>query len=184
MNQAKHYRYILSGFAKLLLIFLLVLALFYFGQNIPFEKQWPLYDSLRSTASIVFGVMGAWIAIIYPEALTELLGRTLKSETTDKSREVRKLISPLIYSTAILVAVLLIGILAPIFKLIPLLVDHTRLIRGISYSFLGVLTVLQIWSVLLTLLPADLVKININRVQNKQENRQRFLSRTQDHSND
>jgi Na+/H+-dicarboxylate symporter len=163
---------------------LLALVLFYFGQNIPFEKQWPLYDALRNTASIVFGVMGAWIALIYPEALSELLGRTLKSETTNKAKEIHKLLLPLIYSTLILIAVLLIGILAPIVQQVSLFIVYSRMIRGISYAFLGMLTVLQLWAVLLTLLPAHVVKQNIDSLQRKQETRQRLLSRTQNHSDE
>jgi hypothetical protein len=159
-------------------------GLFYFGQNISFEKQWPLYDALRNTASIVFGVMGAWIALIYPEALSELIGGSLKSKTADKAREVNKLISPLIYSTVVLIAVLLIGILAPIIQQIPVLVSHYRLIRGVSYTFLGMLTILQLWAVLLTLLPAHVVKQNIETLQSKHENRQRLLSRTREHTDD
>ncbi|NJR56139.1 MAG: hypothetical protein HC768_17165 [Acaryochloris sp. CRU_2_0] len=126
--------------------------------------------------------MGAWIALIYPEALSELLGRTLKSETTDKAKEVHKLLSPLIYSTAILIAVLLIGILAPIIQQISIFIAHYRLIRGISYVVLGMLTGLQLWAVLLTLLPAGVAKQNIERLQSKHENRRRLLSRTQDHT--
>lgn len=42
---------------------------YYFGKNVPFHEQWPLYEALRTTASIIFAVVGAWLAIIYPERL-------------------------------------------------------------------------------------------------------------------
>lgn len=47
---------------------LLVLALIY-GRNIRFSEQWPLFEALRNTAAIIFAVIGAWAAIIYPERL-------------------------------------------------------------------------------------------------------------------
>lgn len=52
-------------------IFLMVVLIFsaYFGKNVPFSSQWPLYEALRTTASIIFAVVGAWFAIIYPERL-------------------------------------------------------------------------------------------------------------------
>lgn len=177
---------ILSGrFTKILLMFPLVLIFFFFGRNIPFEKQWPLYDALRNTAAIVFGVMGAWIALIYPEALSQILGQSHNSRITedeDKIKEIKKLLSPLIYSTSILIFVLLIGIFAPIFKQISLFMNHRDLMRGISYVSLGVLTLCQLWAVILTLIPADLVKQNLDYIHEKQKVRKRLLSGTQSQS--
>lgn len=37
--------------------------------KVPFSHQWPLYEALRTTAAIIFAVIGAWMAIIYPERL-------------------------------------------------------------------------------------------------------------------
>ncbi|WP_408913341.1 hypothetical protein ACJUA3_03255 [Citrobacter freundii] len=39
------------------------------GRNVAFALQWPLFEALRTTASIIFAVVGAWFAIIYPERL-------------------------------------------------------------------------------------------------------------------
>jgi hypothetical protein len=172
-------------FSKALLMFPLILIFFYFGKSVSFEKQWPLYDALRNTASIVFGVMGAWIALIYPDALSQILGTSQGSySTVDENRikEIKKLFSPLIYSTFILMFVLLIGIFVPIFKQIPLLVNNRDLMRGISYVFLGILTIFQLWAVLLTLIPADFVKQNLDYLHEKQKTRRRLLSGTQTQS--
>jgi hypothetical protein len=149
---------------------------FYYGQNVPFEKQWPLYDGLRNTSAIIFGVMGAWIALIYPQALLSLSTRNHNSEN------VKKLLSPLIYSAVILAFVLVVGITAPILSQIPLFINNYRVVRGLSYSLLGYLTIFQLWTVILTLLPADLVKQNIDQIQNSAAARQRILSRTQSES--
>lgn len=43
-----------------------VLAGAWFGRKVPFAEQWPMYEGLRTTAAIIFGVIGAWLAIIYP----------------------------------------------------------------------------------------------------------------------
>lgn len=57
--------------AALLVIALvfIILAAGYFGRHITFALQWPLFEALRTTASIIFAVVGAWFAIIYPERL-------------------------------------------------------------------------------------------------------------------
>jgi type II secretory pathway component PulF len=130
--------------------------------------------------------MGAWIALIYPDALSQILGESHNSyETEDenKVKEVKKLFSPLIYSTFILMFVLLIGIFAPVFKQIPLLMNNRDLMRGISYVFLGILTLCQLWTVLLTLIPADFVKQNLDYLHEKQKVRRRLLSGTRTKSN-
>jgi uncharacterized membrane protein (DUF485 family) len=168
-------------FTQVLLTLPLVLIFFYFGKNVSFAKQWPLYDALRNTASIVFGVMGAWIALIYPDALSEILGKSHDSrdmENGNKIKEVKKLFSPLIYSTFILIFVLLIGIFAPIFKQIPLFINNRDLMRGISYVCLGILTPCQLWAVFLTLVPADFANQNLDYLHERQEVRKRLLSGT------
>jgi uncharacterized membrane protein len=168
-------------FTKTLLTFPFVLIFFYFGKNVSFEKQWPLYDALRNTASIVFGVMGAWIALIYPDALSEILEKSHDSnDTEDESeiKEVKKLLLPLIYSTFILMFVLLIGVFVPVLKQIPLLMNNRELMRGISYVLLGILTLCQLWAVFLTLIPADFVKQNLDYLHERQKVRRRLLSGT------
>lgn len=45
------------------------------GENVSFAQQWPLFEALRNTASIIFAAVGAWLAIIYPERLKMSFGR-------------------------------------------------------------------------------------------------------------
>ena len=50
----------------------LSVASFHKGKKVDFETQLLLYDALRNTSGIVFAVMGAWIAIIYPEVVKDI----------------------------------------------------------------------------------------------------------------
>ena len=86
-----------------------------FGGDIKFEQQWVLYEALRTTASIVFAVAGAWIAIIYPERLKAPF-KGEKTQIDSSLKHYRSLFSPIVNSIFILCAVLIVGILAPIFK--------------------------------------------------------------------
>ena len=47
----------LSVLAWLLSTAMVVVALWY-GRKIPFVEQWPLYEALRTTAAIIFAVVG------------------------------------------------------------------------------------------------------------------------------
>ena len=115
---------------------------YYYGRNIPFIQQWPLFEALRNTAAIIFAVVGAWLAIIYPERLRLSFGQSQSGEKSNKNINV--LLLPAIFSTVILVLLLLIGILAPILKQIPSFLEHTAVFRGISFLILCILTLWQI----------------------------------------
>jgi hypothetical protein len=172
-----------DGFVKRFLYLFLASALtvvfFHYGQEVAFSTQWPLYDSLRNTSAIIFGVMGAWIALIYPEALSSLL-KTNQKNSADRKRlnEVHKILHALVLSSCILSMVLMVGFLAPIAKQIPWLITNTKWVRGASYSLLGLLTICQLWTVVLTLLPADRVKRNIDGASKKKQIRNAIASQT------
>ncbi|MCI5122880.1 MAG: hypothetical protein D3908_17170 [Candidatus Electrothrix sp. AUS4] len=58
----------------LLSIFIAILC-YSVGSDIKISEQLPLYESLRNTSAIIFGVMGAWIAILYPNSLLKIYGK-------------------------------------------------------------------------------------------------------------
>lgn len=134
----------------------------WFGRAVPFQEQWPMYEALRTTASIIFAVIGAWMAIIYPERLRLSFrsGEPGKGDTTGMGR----LFTPVVNSTAILCVILMIGAVSPLLKRLPLPLDiwhlHMDLMffRGVSYAVLVSLTLWQLWTVVLTLVPASKIK--------------------------
>lgn len=172
---------IFRRFFSLLLLVAFSAIAFIYGRNIPFKEQWPLYDSLRNTASIVFAVMGAWIALLYPEALSTLFKVGKIQGDFVRVRQINKLLLPLIYSTFVLSSILVVGIAAPILKQIPILsTKYVLWIRGLSYLFLSVLTVFQLWSVILTLVPADFVKRNLENVSETHSRKHNLMSQAKE----
>ena len=163
-------------FLKLLKLFLLVFVLsvcFFYGKEVSFSQQWVLYEALRNTSAVIFGVMGAWLAIVYPGTLSDIL----KSEK-NADELFNRLIKPIIYSTAILIAVLFVGIITPILKQIPFFISHYKFLRALSYSSLGGLTCLQSWTLIIALVPADAIKKDLHN-RNKTNVKNQILSRTQ-----
>lgn len=126
-----------------------------------------MYEALRTTASIIFAVIGAWMAIIYPERLK----LSLRSNEPGKGdiTGMGKLFTPVVNSTAILCVILLVGAASPLLKRLPLPFDIWRLhvdvtlFRGLSYALLVSLTLWQLWTVVLTLLPASKIKSFVDR---------------------
>lgn len=132
-------------------------AAFWFGRKVPFAEQWPLFEALRTTASIIFAVVGAWLAIIYPERL-KLSFRSDATKSSPQSGGMGQLLSPAVHSTAILSIVLIVGVTAPLLKRLEVLQPYLTELRGASYSLAVFLTLWQLWTVILTLIPADKIK--------------------------
>lgn len=133
----------------------MLIAAWVFGQAIPFSQQWPLYEALRNTAAIIFAVVGAWLAIIYPDRL-RLSFRCGPGEAEPASN-LSLLLTPAIMSTCILVILLLIGVIAPMLRQVEFLHSHLPMMRGISFFVLVMLTLWQVVIVVIAILPADIL---------------------------
>ncbi|MDG9882286.1 hypothetical protein N7650_05500 [Pseudomonas sp. GD04058] len=140
----------------LVLSLAIVMLAFWQGSGVPFKDQWPLFEALRATASIIFAVVGAWLAIIYPDRL-KLSFRKATTPKPSNGGGMSRLLTPIVHSTAILCSVLLIGIIAPLLKRFDFLVSHVEIMRSLSYGSLAILTLWQLWTVVLSLVPADIV---------------------------
>lgn len=123
----------------------------YLGADIRFEEQWVLYEALRTTASIIFAVVGVWLAIVYPDRLKSPFGKS--SSDPVYQRGFRQLFSPVISSVFILSIVLFVGLLASILKQVDFVKPYVQLCRRVSIGLLSGLTMWQIYTVLSVLVP-------------------------------
>ncbi len=159
------------SFMRLLIILIAVVVVGgggWLGQKVPFAVQWPMFEALRTTAAIIFAVIGAWMAIIYPERL-KLSFKDPSATTPGKADAAGELFTPVINSTSILVIVLGIGVVAPLVKTIGL-PGPVAIWRGVSYAILIALTLWQIWTVMLTVDPADRIKSFMSKELRHQRN--------------
>lgn len=143
------------------LVLILVPAAAWFGRVVPFAEQWPMFEALRTTAAIIFAVIGAWMAIIYPERL-KLSLRDPTQADKGSTTGLGKLFTPVANSTAILCIILVLGATAPVLRRYSLPCD-VSVLRGGSYALLVILTLWQIWTVVLSLVPASIVKSYVDR---------------------
>lgn len=135
----------------------------WFGRHVPVAEQWPMFEALRTTAAIIFAVIGAWMAIIYPEKLKLSFRQPKVAVQIDAATSTGwgQLFTPVVHSTLILSVVLLLGITVPALKHAGLNVP-VACWRGTSYGLLVALTLWQLWTVLLTLVPADKIKASFD----------------------
>lgn len=152
------------------LLFLIVISVaFYFGNKVPFSEQMPIYDGLRNTSAIIFAVMGAWLALIYPSKLEKAFGKSSAEYEPEELEQINRLFKPMIYSTVVLMVVITMAFIVPLAKQVPVLVENKCLFRALSFSMIGGLTFLQFWSLILTLIPGDSIKDDIEGRNRRKE---------------
>lgn len=145
------------------------------GYKINFHDQWLLYDALRNTSAIIFAVIGAWITIIYPEALRQIFKRNIKYEG-EGADSVRLLVSNIRISTFILAGILVLGIVSQIVRHLDYFQQYALILRSISFGILGAFTFLQIWTLLLTIGQAEIANTAINHLEVERHERNSLTS--------
>ncbi len=131
---------------------------FYFGQDIHLKEQLQIYEGLRNTSAIIFGVMGAWLAILHPDVLKNIFIKE-KGNISSKDREtIKLLLAPIVISTFVLLIVLVVPLLVAIGKTISYFTQHAKIFRGVSFALLIFLTVIQIYTLILSLVPSDMLQ--------------------------
>jgi hypothetical protein len=138
------------------------------GRVIPFSEQWPFFEALRTTASIVFAIMGAWVALMYPKALESIL-KTRTAFTSVEEERVHALMLPVKLSTAVLVAVMVAGPFAAWAKRLPSLIPFIDWSRGVSFGLLVFLTLAELVAVVLTLWPIHAAGSDIDSIKRQRK---------------
>lgn len=148
----------------LISIVFMALALI-FGKHIPLKDQWVLFEALRNTSAIIFAVIGAWFAIVYPERLK--FKKSQKTNGDNRETNFDRFFHPLISSSIVLVIILILSILLPTLKTIPYLIDHKEVGRSLIYFTLTTLTIWQILSILAIIQLSDLIKSVADEIDSK-----------------
>jgi len=162
----------------LVVVFILSAVAGWFGRGLPFSQQWSYFDSLRTTASIVFGVMGAWITILYPKALESVLSIGRGSSDSGHDERIQALLLPVKLSTFVIAVVLLIGPCALMLKQLAWSPEWIEVLRGGAFGLLIFLTLLELAAVVLTLWPVDVAIGEIDAAKHKKEERKSMFKLT------
>jgi hypothetical protein len=152
-----------------ILVVVIVILAVVFGGKVTFAEQLPIYDGLRNTSAIIFAVMGAWIALLYPGKLSKAFGGKPYKEKADDIEQINRLFRPMIYSTCILIVVTGMSFMVPLAKQISFLHAYTEIFRAMSFGAIAVLTFVQFWSIILTLVPGDAIKDELDEIKLKEE---------------
>ncbi|MFD1383036.1 hypothetical protein ACFQ45_06645 [Rhodanobacter aciditrophus] len=146
--------------------------LFIAGKNISYEAQSKYFDNVRTIASIIFGVTGAWLAITYPKALSSASAARQASadertEALNRATEDSKILIGFVRTMIISIVVIAISLSVPFVKEILALyqwaIDIKEYFRGILYTLLGITSIVQLALLGLTLRNTYLALTELNR---------------------
>jgi hypothetical protein len=140
------------------------------GVDIPFGKQIELLRELREVSTIIFGIVGAWAAIVYPAELKQKLRPTeVTTLDPDQLANFRSLMRCLIFSALIVVAVLLVQYLGVALRQTQLVQQSSGSLRRLSFATTCLLGVAQLWVIMLMLIPIDSADADVRLAQETQE---------------
>ena len=144
----------------MLRLILKILALFavaiflgvYFHETIAsfkYEQFKDVMTTLMSLSSIIFAIIGAWVAIIYPKTITRVFvgnsaSPTAIEEAEEDARYLSSLVLVIVVSAFILISILMVQLAIPIYMSIPELFKFAGTVKVIGVIFIGILTLLQL----------------------------------------
>lgn len=160
--------FILTSLIALVILYFLFIA----GKNISYEAQSKYFDNVRTIASIIFGVTGAWLAITYPKALSSASAARQASaderaEALNRATEDSKVLIGFVRTMIISIVVIAISLSIPFVKEVLALyqwaIDIKEYFRGALYSLLGITSIVQLGLLGLTLKNTYLALTELNR---------------------
>ena len=138
------------------------------GWFIPIERQLPLYEGLRDGSAIIFGVVGAWIALVYPSALANLRARR-PSLDDPETVIASKLFNALLCSAGVLATALVLPVGREVLRVFPELWTMHGYLRAGSFILIVALTCLLLWALLLALLPGEAARRDLSHLERRRE---------------
>lgn len=143
-------------FLRLILVVAIAWIGFRFGTHIGLGTQWPLYEALRTTTSIVFGIMAALLSLVYPDVVKNALRGGQATQQLDGG--LTKLIAPCGHSALLLILLVaaapFVGWLSAAPKDVISAAEMVT-VQKAAFSLFCVLSYWQVTILLMAILPFD-----------------------------
>ncbi|WP_370306179.1 hypothetical protein [Sinimarinibacterium flocculans] len=140
----------------------LVLA-YFFGREVPLKDQLSLYGLLITVASIILGLSGAWLAIVFPGMLGRLYGSS-KAERSADLQQSRRLFRPMLAAVVVIAVSVAVHMVVTVASSMLSDVDVSNweaVARGLSFGILAFLGELLIIAMFYAVAPAVSYELNL-----------------------
>lgn len=168
-------------------IFFLIIpiaAILIYGKDVPFSDQKDILDSLKDTASIIFAILGAWIAVIYPKNLQEKIFKNPSDEEKEEEVVFEKLIYSLILITIVLILMIISLPFINLLKNIDYFGQYKEYLRSALLVYIYLLALIQSYALLVTLMPNIKILIDIVSIRHNRDFHQKHQPVKYDDKND
>ncbi|MGN2614770.1 hypothetical protein [Aliivibrio fischeri] len=123
------------------------------GMEIPYTKQGMLLAEIRNVSSVIFGVTGAWLALVYPKALAsaekakniKAANDTFYNEAQYNNDVLLGFIRTIIASIVIIAISVIIPFIKEILMQFDFFIIVRSYLRGVLFYFLVLLGIAQLY---------------------------------------
>ncbi|HGS5294499.1 TPA: hypothetical protein ACMDR2_003535 [Vibrio cholerae] len=128
------------------------------GMDISYSKQSSLLSEIRNVSAIVFGVTGAWLALVYPKALasTELALKVSNDAIYEQAQHDNNVLLGFIKTIIISILVIAVSIVIPFIKEIAVqfsfFIECRNYLRGLLFFAIMLLALIQLYLLFSTFL--------------------------------
>jgi uncharacterized membrane protein len=136
------------------IFFISWIPVFILGSKINLTEQYKIIENLKTIFSILFALFGIWIAICNP--------LTSESEKLDQIK-FDKILESLFLCITSLILISLIFFTTPILKQFHYVITHKGFFLGSLFVILYILTLLQAYTLIISLTPNNLIKDYLDR---------------------
>lgn len=139
------------------------------GMDISYAKQAALLSEIRSVSAIVFGVTGAWLALVYPKALAsaELAVQSANDAVYEQAQHDNDVLLGFIKTiiTSIIVIAVSVGIpfVKEVIVKISFFIEYSSYLRGVLFFVIASLAIVQLFLLLSTFLQTKLALKDVKR---------------------
>lgn len=118
--------------ARIVVILVISIGAGIYGKEIPISTQAGILATLFQAASIIFGILGAWLAIVYPQELQNLFKKDV--ELGEVGDLLKQIFIPLRISAGVVLFCILHSWLAPLMHLCTWFESHKILVRQVNFG--------------------------------------------------
>ncbi|HFD33342.1 MAG TPA: hypothetical protein ENJ28_11630 [Gammaproteobacteria bacterium] len=159
-----------------ILTVILLFSGYYFGRIVTLPSQIKLIELLISFSSIVFAVVGVWLAVVFPNVMTGVYKNTSVDEKQTLIDSAKRLLIPLFLASFISASSFIIRLLIEPLRGMSW-VTEGEWANGVLFSFISIASFAIVISLILALAPGLQLLFDGISVVKGDSRRNRYLSR-------
>ena len=153
------------------LIFLGGILTYFAHQNINYLLFKDNLSLLTSSSSILFAILGVWIALLYPEEFKDL--KNGKNDHSERFKDLKILVNSMVLCVITICSILIVSFCAPYLKKY-INFNNLYIFQYINTIFLLIVTITQIYCYLTILLPTTAIDNQLETEKHKKKLMEKF----------